>query len=979
MTVLSELSKIAYIGSSSQTLYPIPFEYINTDDVKVSIYTSNNEFVENWTYSVQYVIEGGNVKVLSGYNIDNTKKLLILRMVDLVQDNKYREGGDFPAKSTETSFDKLTMITQQLQETLDRCVKVEVLDNQTPEELLQTVYDKLDSATEIAGDAINAANQAQTAADNATAAVTSAEQTLVQTQAYVDSAKVDINNTKNTAINTINSTVSTAKGDITNTANNATSNITSTVTQAKTDINAAIDEATMNISNTSTSAINTINTAVSNAESNISTIVSDAEGSITNIAVTEANKAIANAAQEATDTAKANVNSYVDGTVKPSLQTYVDQAQEDANSAATSMEQAALSATAASNYASNASADADNAAESAGLAANSATAAKVSETNAKASETNALIWAEGTDAQVQALGGEKSAKGWAEASTAVNYTNITNCITEIPQDIKLELNNGTLTLKAGSKVYVPNGFESDGTTPKFDVKIIGQDLTVTFDNTIQKGVIISPNNTMDHGNLAYHFISSSTAPSISWGFWYDLTNNQIKWTNNGSTWISGYSLPICIATGTNGSVTSIDQVFNGFGYIGSTVFALPGVKGLIPNGRNDDGSLKNVEFSYTSVKTYTVSGTNTYYIRCADNYLNAFQLSTYYDEVNNYNIWNNIKQPMAICGRFSFVDNKVTSLTPKTAFHAVDWNDIEDKLNHLNNPFSLLDYKWSEYELNNASWLLSNGAFNSGTVYKSVYELLLKIKNGTETKDGVSVKLSTEAYTDTDFVINTADTTFRLPVKVKLASGNAVVGNGKTLGLFDNVNTAGLANIASTYVFLEAVGRAYNTNIGTAMNVSEEPIAYGRTVGVTTDATKSGIETSSNGLKLYFYVGETIQDANLIDAGRIGEQLANKVDTSNTQWATNACMPDYSAGIAKVWNKNISTTKNVRICYGGSSQNQAADAIKLYINNNLIGNYIIASSGFFMQWADIPAGATYKVTGGQTGTYIIEYPLKGAK
>ena len=355
MTVYNELNKIAYIGSSEQTLYPIPFEYISTDDIKVSVYTSNNEFVEDWTYSIQYVIEGGNVKVLSGYNIDNTKKLLILRSVDLIQDNKYREGGDFPAKSTETSFDKLTMITQQLQETLDRCVKVDVLDIQTPEELLQTVYDKLDSATVIAGDAISAANQAQTAADNATAAVNSAEQTLVQTQAYVDSAKVEIGNTKNTAINTINSTVAQAKADI--------------------------------------------NTAVSNAESNISTIVSDAEGSITNIAVTEANKAIANAAQEATDIATANLNSYVDGTVKPSLQTYVDQAQEKANSAATSMEQAALSATAASNYASNASADADNAAESAGLAANSAAAAKVSETNAKASETSAAA----TKAEVEAI------------------------------------------------------------------------------------------------------------------------------------------------------------------------------------------------------------------------------------------------------------------------------------------------------------------------------------------------------------------------------------------------------------------------------------------------------------------------------------------------------------------------------------------------------------------------------------------------
>ena len=34
---------------------------------------------------------------------------------------------------------------------------------------------------------------------------------------------------------------------------------------------------------------------------------------------------------------------------------------------------------------------------------------------------------------------------------------ITNCITAIPQDIKLELNNGSLTVKAGSKVYIPNG------------------------------------------------------------------------------------------------------------------------------------------------------------------------------------------------------------------------------------------------------------------------------------------------------------------------------------------------------------------------------------------------------------------------------------------------------------------------------------------------------------------------------------------
>ena len=46
----------------------------------------------------------------------------------------------------------------------------------------------------------------------------------------------------------------------------------------------------------------------------------------------------------------------------------------------------------------------------------------------------------------------------------VGYNQITNCITEIPQDIKLEINNGIITLKAGSKVYNGNGVLKTTTT-----------------------------------------------------------------------------------------------------------------------------------------------------------------------------------------------------------------------------------------------------------------------------------------------------------------------------------------------------------------------------------------------------------------------------------------------------------------------------------------------------------------------------------
>lgn len=572
---------------------------------------------------------------------------------------------------------------------------------------LKYVEERIGGAVEASKTAVSAASQAASSAQSALVSSTNAintlrnaEEQLNNTITYVDSAKVEINNTKNTAINTINSTVSTAKGDITNTANNVTSNITSTVAQAKTDVNSAIDEATMDISN----------------------IVSDAEGSITNIAVTEANKAIANAAQEATDMATANLNSYVDGTVKPSLQTYVDQAQEDANSAATSMEQAALSATAASNYASNASADADNAAESAGLAATSAT-------DSEHYSDDSRIWAEGSDSEVKNVDGEHSSKVWSEmaktsatsaASSAelakqygngkINQTHITNCITEIPQDIKLELNNGTLTLKAGSKVYVPNG------AGVFDVVTIDRDMSLSTTGLSRQDMFcFRPQGNAFNYNTPYRFYSGSVAPSDSqYMTWYDTGNNLVKVTSDGgSTWISGYSLPLGLFTSTS-KIDSIDQVFNGFGYIGSTAFALPGVKGLIPNGRNADGSLKNIEFTVDKVITITITWNNAagqelfigkYNLNGSIQFISTGKLGQYYIQDAEptkvqYAVWYKpTENKIYRCdkdsnGNLIWKDNfpcyigqwftsgtspyPITKLTTKLPFRAVDYNEVKN-------------------------------------------------------------------------------------------------------------------------------------------------------------------------------------------------------------------------------------------------------------------------------------------------------------
>ena len=204
----------------------------------------------------------------------------------------------------------------------------------------------------------------------------------------------------------------------------------------------------------------------------------------------------------------------------------------------------------------------------------------------------------------------------------------TNRILEIPQDIKLELNNGTLTLKAGSKVYVPNGFESDGTTPKFDV------VTTTVDlgsgaSIGQRMWFVKNANTSGSAVPTESCFSGNSDPGHSgYRYWYDTANNLMKYDANNGSWVSGYSLPICIFTADNSNVTSLDQTFNGFGYIGSTVFTLPGVKVQTPNGKNEDGTYRTITRTIDSVQTYDAGAWGS---RMLNLFLSGSSLAPYFE------------------------------------------------------------------------------------------------------------------------------------------------------------------------------------------------------------------------------------------------------------------------------------------------------------------------------------------------------------
>ena len=274
----------------------------------------------------------------------------------------------------------------------------------------------------------------------------------------------------------------------------------------------------------------------------------------------------------------------------------------------------------------------------------------------------------------------------------LSTSQITNCITKIPQDIKLELSeDGVLTLKAGSKVY-----KGDGT-----VVNITSDVSSTNGGTSTGSKLLFTNGTGFGGYLLEQCVSSDTNPGAGYQIWFNISDKIIYRDDNktGNFEATNWSLPVAVVKTDSSKFTSIDQVFNGFGYIGSTVFALPGVEGLIPNGRNADGSLNNIKSvtskvvlynSRTSINNWPIILKNDSSMYPLSDYLEAdtypYQPATgkwysYYSKKDNKiyqsdngSAW--VQSYGYIMGKLSADTSfKITSFNPKTVFQAADYND----------------------------------------------------------------------------------------------------------------------------------------------------------------------------------------------------------------------------------------------------------------------------------------------------------------
>ncbi len=239
--------------------------------------------------------------------------------------------------------------------------------------------------------------------------------------------------------------------------------------------------------------------------------------------------------------------------------------------------------------------------------------------------------------------------------------------------------------------------------------------------------------------------------------------------------------------------------------------------------------------------------------------------------------------------------------------------DIINKI-ELNNPFTLLESKYTNEPLYNLSWLLADGEFKPKGSYSKVYEALqveynpeiaagekVELLSGTTyVKRGLSVKLSTETYTDRDFVINITDETFLLAT---------------------NLNNN-------------------ETNLG-----------------------------------LYYYVGETVQNANLIDAGRFQEQLALKPNISQVM---DCVQPSYENAASRPKGTYTETVNGILIACpttdNGSSYWGVTIQDKHYrFHQGYSGtDYAHNTNGYF----SIPKGVKYELNI-IYDTVVYFVPLKG--
>lgn len=388
MTISSTTVKNSYSGDGSTTQFNYTFKIFADSDLQVIIRSAaGTETVK--TITTHYTVagagntNGGSITFTAGNIPTATETVVLRRAVPQTQAIDYIANDPFPAESHEEGLDRAAMTTQQIQEELDRAIKLSRTNTMT--------------STEFTVGATTRANKVLAFDSSGELSVTQelgtyqGTDTTVTTEAY--SVRDIIKSTTTAQLNNVYICVADAVVGDSLTDTDHFELLIDAVSAATSATNAAASAttATTKASEAATSATNaaTSETNAATSATTASTKASEASTSATNAATS---------ATSASTSATSATASATTATTKASeASTSATNAATSETNAATSATTATTKATEAATSATTATTKATEAATSATNAATSATAASTAQTAAEAAQTAAELAADNFD------------------------------------------------------------------------------------------------------------------------------------------------------------------------------------------------------------------------------------------------------------------------------------------------------------------------------------------------------------------------------------------------------------------------------------------------------------------------------------------------------------------------------------------------------------------------------------------------------
>jgi len=178
MTVSSEISRMDYTGNGAATVFSYTFPIFSSSDLVVSVLPVSTGVEYNMVLGTDYTISGageqsgGNVTLVNP--LPTGDKMVIRRVLPVVQGIDIRNQGSFYPEVHEEAFDRHVMLAQQLAEEIARSVKIPITSGTNPEDYLAIAATSASNAATSETNAATSETNAATSASNAATSETNA-------------------------------------------------------------------------------------------------------------------------------------------------------------------------------------------------------------------------------------------------------------------------------------------------------------------------------------------------------------------------------------------------------------------------------------------------------------------------------------------------------------------------------------------------------------------------------------------------------------------------------------------------------------------------------------------------------------------------------------------------------------------------------------------------------------------------------------